>query len=131
VYLGDTVGELRKLYTLARVVFVGRSLVPMGGSDPMEVAGLAKPIIVGPHTGNFQIPVECLGARRALQVVRDATELAAAVGRFVSDVAEADRAGQQARAVVCENQGATTRTVQALARLLGGPPADRPGLRTA
>ena len=44
VILGDTMGELRKWYSLASVVLVGRSLVPMGGSDPMEVAALAKPM---------------------------------------------------------------------------------------
>ena len=53
VFLGDTMGELRKFYGLATVVFVGRSLAPMGGSDVMEVAGLAKPFLIGPHTENF------------------------------------------------------------------------------
>ena len=46
-------GELRKFYSLADVVFVGRSIADMGGSDTMEVAALAKPIIVGPHNENF------------------------------------------------------------------------------
>jgi len=53
VVLGDTMGDLRKFYSLARVVFVGRSLVPMGGSDMMEAAALGKPVIVGPYTENF------------------------------------------------------------------------------
>ena len=53
VILGDTMGELRKFYALASCVFVGRSLVPMGGSDMIEAAALAKPTVFGPHTFNF------------------------------------------------------------------------------
>jgi 3-deoxy-D-manno-octulosonic-acid transferase len=60
VILGDTMGELRRFYSLATVVFVGRSLVPMGGSDPMEAAALAKLVIAGPHMDNFLLPVDCL-----------------------------------------------------------------------
>ncbi|MCP4591752.1 MAG: 3-deoxy-D-manno-octulosonic acid transferase [bacterium] len=117
VFLGDTMGELRKLYTLARAVFVGRSLVPMGGSDPMEVAALAKPIIVGPHMDNFRMPVDRLADRQALYAVSTPGELAAVVRRLVSDPGEA---GKRARSVVRENQGATARTVEALAGLLTG-----------
>ncbi|MFH1719247.1 MAG: 3-deoxy-D-manno-octulosonic acid transferase, partial [Planctomycetota bacterium] len=40
VILGDTMGDLRKFYCLASVIFVGRSLVPMGGSDMIEAAAL-------------------------------------------------------------------------------------------
>src|SRR5688572_17350686 len=57
VVLGDTMGELRKFYSIADVVFVGRTLVDLGprqhGSDMIEPAALAKPVIVGPYTGNF------------------------------------------------------------------------------
>ena len=63
VVLGDTMGELRKFYSLAAVVFVGRSLAAMGGSDMMEVAALAKPIIVGPHNENFADTVHSIAAR--------------------------------------------------------------------
>ncbi|MFH0980128.1 MAG: 3-deoxy-D-manno-octulosonic acid transferase [Planctomycetota bacterium] len=118
VFLGDTMGELRKFYALARVVFVGRSLVPMGGSDPMEVAALAKPVIVGPYMDNFQLPVACLRAKDALRVVHSAAELAEAVTGVVRDVALADQLGRRARQVVLENQGATAQTVQALIAVL-------------
>jgi len=61
VFLGDTMGELRKFYYMAEVVFVGRSLVDLGprqhGSDMIEPAALAKPVIVGPYTGNFAEPM--------------------------------------------------------------------------
>src|SRR5438045_2935467 len=57
VVLGDTMGELRKFYSLADVCFVGRTLVDLGprqhGSDMIEPAALRRPVIVGPYTANF------------------------------------------------------------------------------
>jgi 3-deoxy-D-manno-octulosonic-acid transferase len=60
VILGDTMGDLRKFYSLATAIFVGRSLVPMGGSDMMEAAALGKCTLFGPHTFNFRQTVEVL-----------------------------------------------------------------------
>jgi 3-deoxy-D-manno-octulosonic-acid transferase len=123
VWLGDTLGELRKFYTLATVVFVGRSLVPMGGSDPMEVAALAKPIVVGPHMENFSLPVACLERAGAIRIVRPADGNAASLlcrelMALVSDAVVAQRVGAAARQVVLDNQGATKRTATALVGLL-------------
>ncbi len=118
VILGDTMGELRKFYSLATVVFVGRSLVPMGGSDPMEAAALGKPLISGPHMDNFRQPCEALQDGRALSTVRSAGEMAETVGRICDQPAEAARAGEAARRVVIEHQGATDITVNALTKLL-------------
>ncbi|MCK4658859.1 MAG: 3-deoxy-D-manno-octulosonic acid transferase [Phycisphaerae bacterium] len=118
IFLGDTMGELRKFYALARVVFVGRSLVPMGGSDPMEVAALAKPVIVGPHMGNFQLPVGRLEGRNAICVVRSPAELCEAVRCFLQNKPLADEFSRRARQVVLENQGATARAVEALCELI-------------
>lgn len=118
VVLGDTMGELRTFYTLATVVFVGRSLVPMGGSDPMEVAALGKPIVAGPHMENFRVPVDYLRERGALSTVSTSDELAAEVFRYCHDPACALEAGRAARAVVLQHQGATTATATALERLV-------------
>ncbi|RME39741.1 MAG: 3-deoxy-D-manno-octulosonic acid transferase, partial [Planctomycetota bacterium] len=106
VVLGDTMGELRKFYERASVVFVGRSLVPMGGSDVMEVAALGKPILVGPYTDNFRLAVVALEEAGALEVVADGSDLRAAVERLLADPAEAAARGERARRVVREHQGA-------------------------
>jgi 3-deoxy-D-manno-octulosonic-acid transferase len=120
VVLGDTMGELRKLYALARVVFVGRSLVPMGGSDPMEVAALGKPIVVGPHMENFQVPVDALSAADAITVVPDAEAVVREWAGLLADKEGAQERGRQARQVVLKHQGATARTADRLARLMEG-----------
>lgn len=118
VFLGDTLGELRKFYALADVVFVGRTLVDMGGSDPMEVAALGKPIVVGPHTDNFRDPIDALRSGDAIRIVNGAEELSDAVSALLRDRAAADAMGNRARGVVVENQGATRRTVERLVSLL-------------
>ncbi len=118
IILGDTVGELRKFYALASVVFVGRSLVPMGGSDPMEAAALAKPVLCGPHMDNFVVAVEALRASEGLHVTHSVSELACAVREYVCDAQKARTSGEAARAVVVNHQGATDRTLEALRRLI-------------
>jgi 3-deoxy-D-manno-octulosonic-acid transferase len=116
-------GELRKFYSLAAVVFVGRSLVPMGGSDPMEAAALGKPIIVGPYTDNFSAPVAALAAAEAVRIVKDADGLAQAVLELTG--ASQAGAGQRARRVVLDNQGATAATVERLTSIVTGWAAER------
>jgi 3-deoxy-D-manno-octulosonic-acid transferase len=118
VVLGDTMGELRKFYSLADVVFVGRSLVPMGGSDPIEVAALGKPIVVGPHTDNFQAPVEALREAGAICIVDSADKVHSVVGAILADASLATELGSRARDVVIRHQGATERTVNGIVQLL-------------
>ncbi len=126
VILGDTMGELRKFYSLASVVFVGRSLVPMGGSDPMEVAALAKPVIVGPHTDNFAAPVRAFAEADAIRVVQNVRSLVVAIHDLMGDPQAASEQGARARQVVLDNQGATGRTADSLATLLGQSGSVRP-----
>ncbi|MGB2986041.1 MAG: glycosyltransferase N-terminal domain-containing protein, partial [Phycisphaerae bacterium] len=118
VLLGDTMGELRKFYSLADVVFVGRTLVPLGGSDPMEVAALGKPIVAGPYTDNFQLPVGALRAADAIRIVESAGALPSVVGAILQDRALAEQLGSRARQVVINNQGATNRTADAVIRVI-------------
>lgn len=120
VFLGDSMGELRKFYALADVVFVGRSLVPMGGSDPMEVAALGQPILVGPHMENFAAPTEALTDAGAVEVVSDGTNLREAVKRLAADASTSSRRGAVGRETVIAHQGATAKTVEKLAAVLSG-----------
>jgi 3-deoxy-D-manno-octulosonic-acid transferase len=119
VILGDTMGDLRKFYSLARVVFVGRSLVPMGGSDMIEAAGLGKAVIVGPYTENFMESVKLLVAGNGIEVVADGGQLTEAAGKLLSGRKTAQEMGQRARQVIIENKGATQRSVEAIVKLLG------------
>ncbi len=127
LFLGDTIGELRKFYVLADVIFIGRSLVPMGGSDLIEAAALGKPIVVGPHMGNFADAVAQLRRANAVVSVHDAETLAQATTQLIHDPKAARRTGAAARDVVLSNQGVTQRTVARLVELL--PPRGGAGIR--
>lgn len=125
VRLGDTMGELRKFYALASVVFVGRTLADMGGSDMMEVAGLARPIVVGPHTENFTEAVERLDAGGAIRILSGdlgdpcvAARLAEAVGDLLDDPVAAREMGSRGQEIVKRNRGATERTVNHLMEIM-------------
>jgi len=119
VFLGDTMGELRKFYSLATVVFVGRSLVPMGGSDVMEVAGLGKPMVFGPFMDNFAEAAEKLLEADAAVRVEKEEKLAATVDELLADAERLQRMSHAARQVVLANQGATARTVERVCQVLG------------
>lgn len=125
VLLGDTMGELRAFYALAEAVFVGRSLVPMGGSDMIEAAALGKPTAFGPHTFNFPQADE-LAANGCMRVA-DADELIEQLCRWLSETASARQAGRSAQRFVQSRQGATRRNVEMICRVLGREPAVAPG----
>ena len=126
IILGDTMGELRKFYALAYAVFVGRSLVPMGGSDMIEPAALGKAVVFGPHTFNFPQAESMVQAGCARRVA-DAAELEATLGQWLGDPDAAGQMGRQAREFVRSQTGATKRNVELICRVLGRVPALAPG----
>ena len=122
VILGDTMGELRKFYALAYGVFVGRSLVPMGGSDMIEAAALAKPVAFGPHTFNFPQAESMVRAGCARRVA-DAAELTGIFHEWLADPDAAAEMGRRAQEYVRSQTGATKRNVELICRILGRVPA--------
>ncbi len=125
VILGDTMGELRKFYSLADCVFVGRSLVPMGGSDMIEAAALSKATAFGPFTFNFP-QADDLAAHGCVRVA-DEGHLAEQLDAWLADPAAAESAGAAARQHVLSQQGATRRNVEMICRVLHRVPAVVPG----
>jgi 3-deoxy-D-manno-octulosonic-acid transferase len=118
VILGDTMGDLRKFYSLATVIFVGRSLVPMGGSDMMEAAALGKCTIFGPHAFNFTQAVDALLADNGAIMVNNKDELLATVQKCLLEPFYADKIARNGREVIRKNQGATKKTIDQIAKLL-------------
>ena len=123
VVLGDTMGELRKFYALADVVFVGRTLVDLGskqhGSDMIEPCALAKPTVVGPFTGNFEEPMRAFRSKRAIAEVADADGLFNQLSAWLSDPDQGIELGRRAQQVVIAGKGAVQRHLQLLLPLLG------------
>ncbi len=133
IYLADTMGELGLFYRLAEVVFVGGSLVPHGGHNPVEPAQLGSTVVIGPHTHNFRGMVAQLRAADACIEVADAAALAATVGGLIADPAARRRYIDAAGAVAGDNQGVLDAVVAELAPLLDRlPPATpEPGCAVA
>jgi 3-deoxy-D-manno-octulosonic-acid transferase len=122
VYLADTMGELGLFYRLAPVVFVGASLVPKGGQNPLEAAQLGCAICFGPHMTNCRDIADALIAENAAVEIRDADGLAARVSQMLADGAAREHAGAAARAVAATGRGATERVLEALQPILSRLP---------
>ena len=124
VILLDSIGELRAVYPLADVVFVGGSLAPVGGHNVLEPALAARAVITGAHTSNFKDIVakflehDALVQLPLVEGAEAARTLARALGELLEDDARRRRTGERARAVLERNRGATARTVKLLAPLL-------------
>jgi 3-deoxy-D-manno-octulosonic-acid transferase len=119
VWIADTVGELGLFYRLARIAFVGRSLLPPGGGqNPLEAAKLGCAVAVGPHTANFAAIVETLSAHGAIARVADADALAAWVGRMLAETAAREAAGAAGLAAAARYADLPGRTAATILGLL-------------
>jgi 3-deoxy-D-manno-octulosonic-acid transferase len=118
VILGDTMGDLKKFYAIATIVFVGRSLVPMGGSDMMESAALGKCTLFGPHTFNFKQTVEVLLKDQGAIEVKDSGQLLSAMRTCLKDGSYTERIANNGQSVIRRNQGATQISVDAIVSLI-------------
>jgi 3-deoxy-D-manno-octulosonic-acid transferase len=123
VVLLDTVGELRAAYPLAELVFVGGSIARTGGHNVMEPAASARCVVTGAHTSNFRAVVGAFLERDALVQLPPLAEgeaaraLAESFRNLLADEGRRRRLGENARAVLDENRGATRRTIALLAPL--------------
>ena len=118
VILGDTMGDLRKFYSLATVIFVGRSLVPMGGSDMAEAAALGKCTIFGLHTFNFKQTVDDLLKDNGAIRVKNENELLEIIQKCLTEPDYAKQIARNGQNVIRKNQGATQRTIDQIKILL-------------
>lgn len=118
VYLADTVGEMGLLLRAVRIAFIGGSLVPIGGHNPIEAALLDAAILYGPHMANFRDIAGQLEHAGGAQPVADSEQLTLALRRFLTDPDAARGASRAARTVVDRNRGIVDRAIEALSPLL-------------
>lgn len=123
VFLGDSMGELTMFYAAAEVAFVGGSLVPAGGHNPLEPAAAGVPVVTGPHVYNFAEISALLVAEEAAARVADGAALAATVSDWLGDASQRARIGENGRRVVERNRGALGRLTALLDGLLREEPA--------
>ncbi len=115
IYLADTLGELGLFYRLARIAFIGGSLVPLGGHNPYEAARLGCAIFHGPDMSNAASSARALANACAAEIVRDAEALAGGVRRLMHDPAERERRAAAAKDVADSSRGALDAVMKAIA----------------
>ncbi|MCF8506923.1 MAG: HipA N-terminal domain-containing protein [Caulobacter sp.] len=128
VWLADTIGEMGLFCRLAQAVFVGKSLAPSGGQNPMEPARLGRPVLFGPHMANFAEMAAAMLDSGAARRVADADGLADALARLPDDPAEARTAAARALAFAESRAGGMVEAVveRLLAALASGPDRKTP-----
>jgi 3-deoxy-D-manno-octulosonic-acid transferase len=116
LYVADTMGELGLFYRLAPIAFIGGSLIPHGGQNPLEAARLHTALLCGTHTHNFTAIVAELRAASALAVVQDAEELYQQLAFLLANPqAQAQRA-EAAFAVVQQQGGAINAVLERIGK---------------
>ena len=85
VFLADTLGELGNWFTLSDIVFLGGSLLPIGGHNPFEVAQSGAMVLSGNHVFNFAETFSAMEAAGAARIVADAADLASQIDILLRD----------------------------------------------
>jgi len=120
IILLDSIGELRAIYPLAEIVFVGGSLIPHGGQSVLEPAVCGKAIVTGFYTANFAAAVAEFKSHDALVQLPQTDEryvsekLSEVFRKLLCDEEQREELGANALAVMRENRGATAKTIENL-----------------
>ncbi len=118
IVLLDSLGELAGLYRIAAGAFIGGTLVPTGGHNPLEPARFGVPVAAGPSMHNFRDMAEQFDRAWAWRRVADAGDLAAAWAEWIGNPDAAREQGERGLRLLEENRGALGRTVEMLEPIL-------------
>jgi 3-deoxy-D-manno-octulosonic-acid transferase len=121
ILLLDSIGELAGLYAIATVAFIGGSLIPKGGHNPLEAAQFSVPIVTGPYVENFRGIVHTLRAENALTITPP-ENVSVAIANLFAHPEEARRMGMAAQKACKREAGATDRAVATILNILRGRP---------
>ncbi|MGF1561336.1 MAG: 3-deoxy-D-manno-octulosonic acid transferase [Geminicoccaceae bacterium] len=121
IYLADTMGELGLFFRLAAVAFIGGSLVPHGGHNPLEPARLGLPVLCGPHMENFVDMLAALQKGKAAETVADGKALARRLVVLLRDPAERRCIGEAAAQIAMQEADVAARVHAALRPVLPPP----------
>src|SRR6185437_5905041 len=115
IYLGDTLGELGLFYRLAGVAFIGGSLTPKGGHNPLEAALLDCALLHGPDMSNCAGIARDLASAKAAMTVHDGAGLGAAVAQLLGDPVERARHAAAALEVAGNNRAVLDAVLERIA----------------
>jgi 3-deoxy-D-manno-octulosonic-acid transferase len=120
VVLVDTFGELERIYALADLAFIGATLVPIGGHNPLEASARGVAVAVGPHHQNYRDIVAELLDAGALILVSSDSDIDRLVDRVVVEGDSIRECGKAGKQIWMNHQGATRRILQEIAGVVNG-----------
>lgn len=112
VIIGDSIGEIELYLGLCNIVFMGGSLIDIGGHNPLEPAYFALPILTGPYYYNFQSQYDDLIDKRAAYLANDAKRLYVLLDKFIKDKELCVKTGLRALDVQEQGRGAIKKTLE-------------------
>jgi len=119
IYLLDTMGELMAFYGMANVAFVGGSLVPVGGHNPMEPASFGVPVLMGPYLRNVQDIAQQFIDEGAMKLVSSGDEFGNEIRLIYESKSEMAIRTEATKRVMERNKGALDRVEQMIVEALG------------
>lgn len=122
IYIADTIGELGTLYSVARIAFIGGSLVDRGGQNPIEAVRLGASVLVGPHRSSFSDIYEPLLAAGGAIEVRGAEDMARQIAAWMQSPTSRDAVAAIAGLTLEQLSGGLERTTQAIIAMLARRP---------
>ncbi|MEZ5856805.1 MAG: 3-deoxy-D-manno-octulosonic acid transferase [Hyphomicrobiaceae bacterium] len=131
IYVADTIGELGTLYASTAIAFIGGSLVPHGGQNPIEAVQHGAVVVAGPHTRNFADAIATLTQAGGAEIVADAEQLEATLRALLASPERVATMRTKATQALSRMAGALERTSSALLALLPDDAMDREAKRRA
>jgi 3-deoxy-D-manno-octulosonic-acid transferase len=117
IVLVDEMGVLSRLYALCHAAFIGGSLVPEGGHNPLEPAAFSKPVLFGPDMSDFLLISTLLKDHGGSKQVGSETELAYELGLLLGNLDLQNRMGRLNHEVFLNHSGAVQKILRNLERL--------------
>ncbi len=114
VLLGDSMGELLLWYAASDLAFIGGSLVPVGGHNPLEALAFGIPVISGQYVHNFPDLYPLLQVTQSARLVESADELNDVVQDWLLHEDKRRNAGQSGQKVLQENRGVVRRLMRSI-----------------
>ncbi len=120
VLLGDSLGEMSRYYAASQIAIVAGSFAPLGGQNLIEACAIGTPVLVGPHTRNFEQAVaDAIHEGAALRAANPEAAIQMAL-QLLQDPQQLRQMGEAGEHWVKKHTGAVARVVAGLNDLKAG-----------
>ncbi len=118
VLILDSMGELTEIYALADIAFVGGSLVPLGGHNPLEPAIYGVPVLFGPHIEHYRSAADILLESQAASQVKDSQEFFESALRYLNNHLDREVVAERVRTAIKARCGTAQNLIQEIFGLI-------------